>query len=153
MADRDGQHFSLRTGVGERSGGVLYAHLHRLADVFQSRIAHESAWQKPRFAQDLKTITDSEHQTSAIGKPADRLHYWREFRNRAGAQVVAKSKPSGDDDGVAVLEVMRFVPEEGYRLLGNLLNRPVGIVVAVRTGKDDDSEFHRRLSLGDLSSV
>jgi hypothetical protein len=34
------------------------------------------------------------------------------------------------------------MPEKSHRLPGNLLNRPVGIVVTVRAGKDDDSKFH-----------
>jgi hypothetical protein len=33
------------------------------------------------------------------------------------------------------------------------LNRPVGIVVAVRAGKDDDSKFHRRLFLGSWCGI
>ena len=36
VADRDGQHFSLRTGVGKGSEGILHPHLHRLANIFQS---------------------------------------------------------------------------------------------------------------------
>jgi hypothetical protein len=37
---------------------------------------------------------------------------------------------------------MRFVPQERDRLLGDLLNRPVSIVIAVGTRKNDNAEFH-----------
>jgi hypothetical protein len=37
---------------------------------------------------------------------------------------------------------VRFVPQERDRLLGDVLNRPKSIVIAVRTWKDDDAKFH-----------
>ena len=47
VADGDGQHFALRTGVGEGRFGVLHAHLHRLANVLQADVAHQRTGQQP----------------------------------------------------------------------------------------------------------
>jgi hypothetical protein len=38
---------------------------------------------------------------------------------------------------------VRVVPEESYGLLGNLLDGPESIVVAVRSGENYDAKFHR----------
>jgi hypothetical protein len=35
------------------------------------------------------------------------------------------------------------VPEKSHGLFGDVLDGPVSIVVTVRSGKDDDSKFHR----------
>jgi hypothetical protein len=35
------------------------------------------------------------------------------------------------------------VPEKSHGLFGDVLDGPVGVVIAVRAGEDDDSEFHR----------
>jgi hypothetical protein len=34
------------------------------------------------------------------------------------------------------------MPQEGDGLLGNLLNRPVCVVIAIGTGENDYTEFH-----------
>ena len=65
------------------------------------------------------------------GKLAHRLHYGRELGNGAGAKVVAKGEASGDDDGIAVLEVLGMVPKERGFLLGHVLDGPEGIMIAV----------------------
>jgi hypothetical protein len=38
---------------------------------------------------------------------------------------------------------MRVVPEESDGLFGNLLDGPEGIVIAIRTGENNDAKFHR----------
>jgi hypothetical protein len=35
------------------------------------------------------------------------------------------------------------MPKKSNWLFNNLLNGPEGVVIAVGTGKDDDSKFHR----------
>jgi hypothetical protein len=42
------------------------------------------------------------------------------------------------------------MPQERHRLLGNVLDRPEGIVIAVGTGKDDDAKFHECLIFAGL---
>jgi len=34
------------------------------------------------------------------------------------------------------------MPQKRDRLLRDMLNRPIGIVIAIGSGKDDDAEFH-----------
>src|ERR1700733_2000067 len=143
VANGNGQDFFLRTRVGKRSSNILHSHLHRFADVLQTGVAHQSSRQKPGFAEDLKTIADSQHQTTAIGKAAYRFHHGRKLRDCPGTEVISKSKPAGDHDRIAIFQVVRFMPKKSYGLRSNLLNGPVRIMIAVRAGEDDDSEFHR----------
>src|SRR5258708_11724520 len=143
MSDWDRQQFPQRTGIGKRNLGILNSHLHRFADVFQAGVAHKRSRQKAGLAQDLKAIADSQYQSPTLGKPAHRLHYWRKFRNRAGSQVIPKSEPSRNNDRIAILQIVRFMPQESNWLFGYLLQGPEGVVITVRTGKDDDSKFHR----------
>ena len=106
VPDRNAKHITFAARACERGAGILHAHMHRLAHILQSGIAHESARQQPGFAQNLKSIADSEHQPSAIGKFAHRFHYRREPRDRPRTQIVAVSKASGHDDGVAIFEIV-----------------------------------------------
>ena len=68
------KHFPVRAGIGERRIDILHSYLHRLANVFEANIAHQSPRQKSRFAKNLKTIADAEHQPAAIGELAHRFH-------------------------------------------------------------------------------
>src|SRR5581483_7643667 len=130
-------------GIGERSVCVLNPHMNGLADIFQADVSHQRAGQQAGFAQDLKAIADAEYESASIGEFLDRLHNRGELSDRTGAQVIAVGETAGHQNGVAVLQIVRLVPEKGYRLLGNLLDGPVRIVIVVRSGKDDDAEFHR----------
>jgi hypothetical protein len=38
---------------------------------------------------------------------------------------------------------MRIVPEKSYGLPGNLLDGPESIMIAVRSGENNDAKFHR----------
>jgi hypothetical protein len=142
VADRDGQNFVFMARTGEGSFGVLNAHLYRFADVLQPDIPHQCSRQQAGLAQDLEAITDSDHQSAAFGEFLNRLHHGRELGYGAGAQVVAISKPAGDDDRVAVLQIMRIMPQECDRLPGHILDRPVRIMVTVGAGENDDAKFH-----------
>src|SRR5580658_4328878 len=128
--------------MGERSIGVLHPYVYRLADIFQSHVAHQGAGQQTGLAQNLKAVADPEHQSAAVSELLDRFHHRREFSDGASAQVIAEGKAAGNDDGIAVLQVMRLVPEECNRLLRNLLDGPIGIVIAIRSRENDDAEFH-----------
>src|SRR5205085_4527841 len=116
--------------------------VHRLTNVLQANIAHESARQKARLAQDLEAVTDAENQSSTVGELLHRFHDGRKLGDRARAQVVPVGKPARHNDRVAIFEVMRFVPQECDWLFRYLLDSPVSVVITVRSGKDDDAEFH-----------
>jgi hypothetical protein len=94
----------------------------------------------------LKTVTDAQHQASVGGKLAHRIHYRRKLCDRSSAQIVSKGEASRDNNGVAVLKVMRIVPEKGYGLPCELLDGPESIVIAIRAGKNKYAEFHGSLT-------
>ena len=89
-----------------------------------------------------KPLQMPKHQPAAVGELSYRFHYRGKLGDGAGAQVIAVGKTAGNDDGVAVFEVMRLVPKECDRLLRDLLDGPICVVIAVRSGENDDAEFH-----------
>src|ERR1019366_5560466 len=143
VSDGDGQDFAFFARIRERRLIVFHSYVHRLANIFQADIPHESSRQQSRFTQDLEAVADAQHQAALVGEFADGLHDRGELGDGAGAEVVAVSEPSWHDDGVAVLKVLGVVPKESYGLLRDLLDGPEGIVIAVGTGENNDAEFHR----------
>jgi hypothetical protein len=71
-----------------------------------------------------------------------RLHDRRKLRDGSRAQVIAEGKSSGHDDRVAILQIVRFMPQKRRLLLEHVLDCPESIVVAVRSRKNDDPKFH-----------
>src|SRR5205823_10578096 len=117
VADGNAQHLALRAGTRERRVGALHAHVHKFADVFQPGIAHERAGKQAGFAENLEAIADAEHQASGGSELLHRVHYRRELGDSAGSQVIAISEAAGNNDGIAVLQVVALVPQERDRLL------------------------------------
>ncbi len=142
VADRDLQHFAFGELLREGSVGAFNANMHRLADVLQSRVAHQRAREQPGFAEDLETVADAEHQPAVSRELAHRFHHWRELGDGARPKVVSVGKPAGNDNGVAALQVRRIMPKERHGLAGDFRNGPIGIVIAIGTGEDNDAEFH-----------
>ena len=108
----------------------------------QAAVAQHRAGQQARFEQDLEAVADAEHRTAGIGERLHRGHHRREPRDRAGAQVVAVREPARQDDDVGAAELRVLVPDELGLLPEHVLGGVVGVVVAVRSGKNDDGEFH-----------
>src|SRR5207245_5554919 len=96
--------------------------------------------------QNLEPVPHPQHDPATVGELLYRLHHRRKLRNRARAQVVPKRKTARHDDGIAVFQVMRFMPEKAHRLLGHLLDGPVSVVIAVGSGENDDAKFHGKLA-------
>ena len=142
MADRNGQYFPLTAGAGERGFRVLHPYLDRFADIFQAYIPHQCSREQARLAQNLEAVANTEHQAAGGGEIPHRLHHWREFRDRPGAEVIAVGESAGHDDGFTILQVVGFVPQQGDRLSGHLLDCPTGIMVTVGSWENDDAEFH-----------
>ena len=92
-------------GMGEGGIGCFAAKVKLLTEVALMRVAHEGTGQKSRFAEDLETIADAEHQAAGVGEAADGSHDGGEGRNRTCAQVVAVGESAGNKDGVATFEV------------------------------------------------
>jgi hypothetical protein len=55
------------------------------------------------------------------------------------------------NDHIAILQIVRVMPEKCRLLLGHVLGGPKRIVVAIRSGKNYDAKFHRnpRVNYGD----
>src|SRR6267143_2239241 len=106
VTDWNAENFALAARVGERGIGNLHAHMNWFANVFQTQVAHQRSWQQPRLAQNLESITDSQHQPTAGGEPAHRLHYRRELGDGASPQIVAVGKTSGDNNDVTILQIV-----------------------------------------------
>jgi len=64
-------------------------------------------------------------------------------RDGAGAEIVAVGKAAGQDDGVAIREVLRLVPDEFDGFVQDAAERVKRVVIAIRAGKDYDSKLHR----------
>ena len=152
MPDGNSENLALAARVGERSIRNFHAHMNRLADVLESDVTHEGSRKQSRLAQDLETIADAQHQSAPVGKLLYRFHHGRELCNSPGAQVISVCEAAGNDSNVAVLQIMRLMPEKRNRLLCYLLNRPVSVVVTIRARKDDHAEFHFLPRLADCDS-
>ena len=112
------------------------------ADEAQAAVAHHGAGEQASFAENLEAVANAENETAAVGEFLDRLHHRREARDGAGAQIIAVGKSAGQDNDVAVREVLRLVPDECDGLLEDVSDGVKGVVVAVGRGKNNDSEFH-----------
>src|SRR5206468_6908490 len=105
-------------------------------------IAEHRAWQEARLTENLKPVADAEDGTAGSGEIGDGRHDRREPRDRAGSQIIPVGKASWQHDHVRTLQRGFLVPDELGLLAEHMLRRVIGIVIAVRTGKDDDAEFH-----------
>src|SRR6266511_2596481 len=111
------------------------------------RVSHQRAGKQADLGEDLESVADAENESAAGGVTPDRLHDRSEFRERAGAEIVAIREPAGDDDAVDAFEVGVFVPEH-FRFRAEEVARDVErVVIAVGTGQNDDAEFHSRFSV------
>jgi hypothetical protein len=113
-------------------------------------VADERARQQAGFAQNLETVADAQHHSAAVGEFAYRFHYRGKLRYRAGAQIVAEGEAARDDNRITILQVVGFVPQKSGWLPGNVVQSPIRVVIAVRSGEDDDAKFHRGIPLKGL---
>src|SRR2546421_543111 len=58
------------------------------------------------------------------------------------AEVIAVGKSARQDDGVAIREIFRLVPDEFDGFPENVADGVKRVVVAIGPGKNDDSKFH-----------
>ena len=117
--------------------------MNRLANIFQADVAHEGAGQQSGFTQDLKAVADAEDKAAVVGKFSHGLHHGRKFGDGAGAEIIAEGEAPGNDDGIAILQIGRVMPEESGLLAGDAFYGPKGVVVTVRTGKNDNAKFRK----------
>ena len=153
VRDRHPQHAGPGRTPRERRVGLLDADDDVLAVEPQVAVAQHRAGQQPGLEQHLEAVADAEHRPAAPRELAHRRHDRREPRDRAGAQVVAVGEAAGQDDDVGALQVGVLVPDELGVLAEHVLGGVIGVVVAVRAGKDDDAEFHHRPVPGSLARL
>src|SRR4029077_1038817 len=51
-------------------------------------------------------------------------------------------KAAGDNDGIAILQIVRIVPQHGGLLAGGGDGRVIAVMVAIGAREDDDAKFH-----------
>src|SRR5262249_30397603 len=134
---------------GQREGRIsgFNAQPNRAAYELQAAVAHQRARKQAGFRQNLKAVANTEHQAALRGELLDGLHHRRELCKRSAAQVIAVSEAARKDHGIDITELRLIVPEELRLLSENSRDRVPGVVVAVASREDDDSEFHRDTSI------
>src|ERR1700735_651734 len=142
VCDRNFQHLTGRGCAGKRRVGPFPSYMHLTAQKSQSLVTHHRAGKQTGFQQDLKSIADTQHQTTGTSKPVHGFHHRRKTRDRAGAQVVSEREAARQDNGIAPSEVFGLVPDKVDGLADDRAYRLTGVVIAIRTGKLYHSEFH-----------
>src|SRR6185295_15425593 len=128
--------------AGEGGLGFFDLQPDRAANEFQRRIAHQGARQQMALGQDLKAVADAQHHAALVGMGLDRFHHRRLAGHGAAAQVIAIGKTARQHHQIHVRQFAVLVPHHGGSLAGHLLQRDLGVAVAVGSGKDDDGGFH-----------
>src|SRR5262249_48175856 len=123
--------------------GLFDAHVNVATDETETGVAHHGAGKQAGFAEDLESIADAEDHAAGVGELFNGLHDGRKARNGAGTQIVAVGEAAGQNDCSPVGEIFGLVPDDLDGLLQNLADGVEGVVIAIRAGKDYDSEFHR----------
>src|SRR5260370_26956713 len=142
MCDGNFQDLAFLRGVCERRIRLLHADVHVAADEAQAGVAHHRARQHACFAENLEAIADAKYQSTAVGKLFYGIHHGGKARDRTGAEIVAIGKSAGQDDGVAICQVFRLVPDELDRFLEDVSDGVKRVVLAIGPGKNNDSKFH-----------
>ena len=109
----------------------------------QRTIADERAGQETRLAENLKAIANAQHMTAIVGKFLHRLHHWAKACDGTGAQVIAVTEAAGDEHGVRIAQARFLVPKQPGRMAEDIAQHMNAILVAVGTGKLDDSKVHQ----------
>jgi hypothetical protein len=114
-------------------------------------VPQQHAGQQTGLTEDLKTVTYPKHETATGSEIGYGLHDRRKTCDSSCAQIIAKGKPSRQDDAIAqpkASQIRIFMPEANGLLSEYSTQDMYHIVVAIRTGKDNHSKFHILLVLG-----
>jgi hypothetical protein len=117
-----------------------------LAMEFQIAISEHGAWEQPRFKKDLKTVANAKHWSARRGEAPHRVHHGREPRDGASAQVIPMREAARKNHDVGTVQVGFFVPDERGVLSKHLFGGMEGVVIAIRSRKDDNGELHNSLT-------
>src|SRR5438067_13464707 len=95
-----------------------------------------------RFAQNLESVADSHHIAAIIGKADNAFHYRRKTRDRAATKVITVREAARYEDKIAILQVFIFMPKSYCFISVNIFEYVNSIMVAVRAGENNNTEFH-----------
>ena len=114
---------------------------------FQVAISQHGARQHARLEQDLKAVADSKDRSAPACEVADGVHHRRKPGNGAGPQVVTMREPARQNHHVGAVEARLLVPHELGIVTQHVLRRVIRVMVAIRSGEDDDGESHDSTSI------
>ena len=147
MSDRDAKQLTLRHEIGVRCIRRLRTQIKKLTQILQSNIAKQRARQQSSLRKDLEPITNAKDEATLSGKIGYGLHDRREFRQGARAQVITIRKSTGQDHGIESLQRGVLMPDEFNRLSNHGFDGVITIVFTIRARKNDDTKFHKVISL------
>src|SRR5205807_9457814 len=137
----------------ERCPCAFDPHIYMSTDEMQLTIANQSPRQQTCFAQNLKAIANAQNQIAFRGEFFYGVHDRRKAGQRSGAQVIAVRKTARNDHGIVTAQVSIAVPDEIDRLADVFRDHVIRIVIAVRTGKNYNAEFHFSISTRKSSMI
>ena len=105
-------------------------------------VSHQCSWQKTGFAQDLKPIACAEHELAGARVADHCLHDRRKTSDGSTAKVIAVRESPRQHDGIEIIKRRFLVPDVFGSQSIKPINRRDAILIAVGTGKLNDSEFH-----------
>ena len=142
VLDRHLQQFAGLGQTRERGAVVLDPEVHSPAHETQRGVTGQGSREQPRFAKDLESVADAEHQSARLGEVDDALHDGREASHGAGPQVVAVGEAAGQHHAVAAAGERVLVPEGADILPEHVAQAVDDVVVVAGTGKDGHSPTH-----------
>src|SRR5437764_9794816 len=112
MCNRQAQQSAFSAAVGKWRTIHLHASDNHVTHEPQRTVAHQCAGQKTSLTQNLKSIACAEHEFASASVADHCFHHRRKMSDGSATQVIAVRKPSGQDDGVEIIERGFLVPDE-----------------------------------------
>ncbi len=116
--------------------------MHVLADEFTRSVAQQCARNQAGFGQNLESVAHSKDVAASVGMLNNLLHDGRKTGNGARTKVVPVRKSAREHDHVNPLKVAFFMPK-AYGFAAHALSEGLDhVLVAIRTRKSYNTEFH-----------
>ena len=141
VGDRNAQDLAAPALTGKPCLRIVSAKMDELAQEFEVLVPQHRPRKQPQLQEHLETVADPQDQASPVGEFAHFLHEGGEPGDCARPQVIPISEPAREDDAIDGLEVAVFVPKINGFLIENILENEKSVMIAVRTGEDDDTEL------------
>src|SRR5207302_10445529 len=101
--------------------------------------------------EDLEPVADPPDQSAVGGEADHRVHHRAEAGDRTTAKVVAIGEAAGEDDAVAILQVLVLVLEIFDLGPQDLGHHPAAVPVRPGAREDHDPELHSELAASAFS--